>query len=62
MNKMAIFIGKLCPACLGLNLCKSLRKRQQEEEKKKQGPVKVTNEGKYVIFNYFWFQSLFLLM
>lgn len=38
---------------------KGIRKR---EEKKKQGLVKVTEEGKCVIFSYFWLQSLFLIM
>lgn len=33
MNKTAIFIGKLCPACLGLNLCKSLKARACESHK-----------------------------
>lgn len=47
-------------------LGKPPEKRQQEEQKKNpqktQMFVEATNEGKYVIFNYFWLQSLFLLM
>lgn len=57
------FIWKLCPACLGLN---PSREKVKEQEKKtypkKLARLRVTNEGKYLIFTYFWLQSLFLLM
>lgn len=52
---------KIYPDCVGLNLWEILRKKASGREKQHE-LVKVTNKGKYVIFNYFWLQNLFLLM
>lgn len=54
LDKMAIFIWKMCPACLGLNTWEGLMKTGSRKRKKnKQRLVKASNEGKHVIFNYF---------